>query len=243
MKPTVLQSACCKRIFAFKGTCLLCFMALFVNVSCQATSPNVATIDSEQTAVGMISSATQKNNRVNFHTESIRPFVIHRNLNRVADLPESVKLPAEYLSIYRLTRSHVGVREGPGMSFPLVGDWLPPDSLLLGFEKVGPWQRVVQISNRQNETEVTVTQKGWVHEDVITRQGLHGEMAIPSEALPKMFARESIQIVKEAIDLDSRAAEIPKGSEAVMLKEQKSRRLMLFPEFMTAVWVDRNLMD
>lgn len=219
------------------------FLSLvFVGCQTQQQTKNETTT-TELSASEFVNTATASNDEIGFHTDASQDFAIHIDQNSVADLPTMVKVPAEYLSVYRLSRTHVGLREGPGLAFPIIGDWLPQDSLLIGFEKAGPWQRVVSLSSFHQEEKAAGAIKGWVHEAVLTAENMRGEIFVPSQALPRMFARDTIRAITEAIDLKTIPSDIPKGTEAVMLKEQKSRRLMLFPEVMTAVWIDKNLID
>jgi SH3-like domain-containing protein len=168
----------------------------------------------------------------------------HRILSRPTELPawiaeaydpekltDQVDIDRELLDVAKISRPKALLRLGPGVQFPVQSQILVEGDIVLIFDAVGVWKKVVQP-----ETHIA----GWVHmETLVDSASSSKAIGLQTASLPTVFAMRDIQKVYKYPDRQAVAVKIPKGAMFKLLKKDGDAALIWLAQSNSVIWVNK----
>jgi hypothetical protein len=145
--------------------------------------------------------------------------------------PTAIAVPLNLVNAAVVERQTAEVREGPGTEFALDEQLLKKGDLVVLFEKIDNWQKIL-CPYKDIE--------GWVHYRTLGEAEKNAKLVeLNLLRLPKVFAAHEIS---EAWDEPTRkqiAVSIPKGSNFPALKFDDAKTLVYLVQSNSPIWLSR----
>ncbi|MGE0171735.1 MAG: hypothetical protein AB7T49_03085 [Oligoflexales bacterium] len=177
------------------------------------------------TACQTIFSANPKPETVNSRTVLPESFVKDQTT------PGKIIVSSNMVALGEISRNSAEVREGPGPEFSLSEILLKKGDIVVLFEKIGNWQKII---TPYSEIE------GWVHFRAVgDTKKKDKTIELNLVRLPKVFASHEIMQAWDEPEQKEIAVNIPKGTSFPALKIEESKTLVYLTQSNSPVWLSR----
>lgn len=149
----------------------------------------------------------------------------------IEGLPKRLVFMPGLLLVSTVERPRAEIRSGPGHEYPLLDHMLDTRSLVVIYQQVGQWRKILSPTNQI---------QGWVHGAVLGKITLNtNRIALDSFLIPTVTLTKRINSVYDYDTLQPIAVKWSRGSMFLLLAENSLRKLVWLPKANGVFWINR----
>ncbi|MBQ47117.1 MAG: hypothetical protein CMP10_06520 [Zetaproteobacteria bacterium] len=189
-------------------------------------------------------STSDKNNgkQINIISHTIFPNDInHKTFSR--NEVSNLVLPSRLIDAGVIKRPNAELRTGPGPQYEIFNELLFKDDVVVTFEKVGQWRKVVltePFSDIAFSNKPPHTRKGWVHSKSYMNLTPQRYIKIKKSSLPVVFSLKKISRAWSFHNGKEEKVEIPDQTMFRVIRQTKDKVLIVIEETQSIAWLSLN---